>query len=240
MNNDSNSRFGSRAPRNQQPASIANKRWAAYAMAGAATALSANNSAEAGIHYFNIMDKTFGWPRDGKVAFQLDQPGDSFYFIHGKFSGCGEADFGIVNLSATDPRFRGFRAHDYYYVSKLTFGQKISSGSFVGYFLKGGIMAGCSFLGTYHQWEDPGMGFVGFRFRSGAGTQYGWVRVRTLGGPQNAFRVLDYAYADPGEPIAAGQTSSDKAAPDQGSLGWLALGAGGILAWRKSRSRAAN
>ena len=63
------------------------------------------------------------------------------------------------------------------------------------------------------------------------------------------FWLVDYAYADPGEPIRAGQTSSDEQAPDQGStdeqapdqgsLGWLALGAVGLLAWRKSRSRTA-
>jgi MYXO-CTERM domain-containing protein len=50
------------------------------------------------------------------------------------------------------------------------------------------------------------------------------------------FKLVDYAYADPGESIKAGQTSSDEQAPDEGSLGWLALGAVGLFAWRKSRS----
>ncbi len=50
------------------------------------------------------------------------------------------------------------------------------------------------------------------------------------------FELLDYAYADPGESITAGQRSSDEKAPDQGSLGWLALGALGLLAWRRRRS----
>jgi hypothetical protein len=53
------------------------------------------------------------------------------------------------------------------------------------------------------------------------------------------FWLVDYAYADPGEPIRAGQTSSNEMVPEEGSLGWLALGAAGLLAWRKSRSRAA-
>jgi len=57
------------------------------------------------------------------------------------------------------------------------------------------------------------------------------------GGWANAFKLIDYAYADPGEPIRAGQKSSDERAPDQGSLGSLAVGAVGLLAWRKSRSR---
>ena len=53
------------------------------------------------------------------------------------------------------------------------------------------------------------------------------------------FWLVDYAYADPGEPIRAGQTSSNEMVPDKGSLGGLALGAMGLLAWRKSRSRSA-
>ena len=67
--------------------------------------------------------------------------------------------------------------------------------------------------------------------------------------PGYAFKVLDFAYADPGEPITAGegiprgsegdQDISDDQGPDEGSLGGLALGAVGLLAWRKSRSRTA-
>ena len=54
-----------------------------------------------------------------------------------------------------------------------------------------------------------------------------------------AFAVLDYAYADPGERIRAGQKSENEMVTDDGSLRWLALGAAGLLAWRKSRSRTA-
>jgi hypothetical protein len=99
------------------------------------------------------------------------------------------------------------------------------------------------------QWNDRGPGCVGFRFNNGAGIQYGWVRVKMYGPPEHGFEVVSYAYADPGEPIRAGQTSSheqvpdqdstDEQAPDEGSLGGLALGAVGLMAWRKSRSRTA-
>ena len=41
-------------------------------------------------------------------------------------------------------------------------------------------MAGCTFR-TY-PWEDPGMGYVGFRFASGAGYQYGRYAFGRLGG----------------------------------------------------------
>jgi hypothetical protein len=60
-----------------------------------------------------------------------------------------------------------------------------------------------------------------------------------VGDPEKAFTVLDYAYADPGEPIRAGQRRSTEQIPSEGSLGWLALGAAGVLQWRKSRSRTA-
>ena len=85
------------------------------------------------------------------------------------------------------------------------------------------------------------MGFVGFKFNNGAGPQFGWARVRISswfpGG--YAFRVLDFAYGDPGKRITAGegiprgneddQDISDDQAPDEGSLGGLALGAVALL-----------
>ena len=61
------------------------------------------------------------------------------------------------------------------------------------------------------------------------------MRVKFAGAPiDHDFWLVDYAYADPGEPIRAGQTSSNEMVPEEGSLGWLALGAAGLLAWRKS------
>jgi len=102
--------------------------------------------------------------------------------------------------------------------------------------------------GGSQQWRDPGVGFVGFRFNSGAGIQYGWARVRMGGASRsNGFLLIDYAYADPGQGIRAGEgiprageDGQDMSeGPDEGSLGGLALGAVGLLAWRKSRSRIA-
>ena len=132
------------------------------------------------------------------------------------------------------------------YVSKLSFGQKIS----VGHFQYGGGVMAITGGGGFAQWNDPGVGFVGFRFNSGAGDQYGWARVRMGGNEKNnGFKLIDYAYADPGEAIRAGegipcgedgQDMSDEQGPDEGSLGGLALGAVGLLAWRKSRSQTAS
>jgi len=100
-----------------------------------------------------------------------------------------------------------------------------------------GFLAG----GYSDQWGNRGTGFIGFRFNNGAGVQYGWARITMAGPAHDNFYLLDYAYADPGEPLRAGETSedtlSDEQSPDQGSLGGLALGAAGLLAWRKRRTR---
>ena len=51
----------------RKPASIAKKRWAAYAAAGAASAFTCANSAEATIHYSGRINQIF----DGAVAISL-------------------------------------------------------------------------------------------------------------------------------------------------------------------------
>ena len=216
----------------RKPASIAKTRWAAYAAAGAATALVGSNSAEAAIHYSGDLHEQFGPHKDKSMTFPLDQAGGFFQFEHHSygFPFFGFAGFNIRGIVSGSWRGRGTFENYRYYVSKLPKGSNISAGSFVQ-----GSHYG---YGNLASWEwNPGIGFVGFRFNNGAGVQYGWVRVRMSKLPENAFTVLDYAYADPGEPITAGQRSSDERAPDEGSLGWLAAGAVGLLAWRKSRSR---
>ncbi len=228
--------------------SITKTRWLAYATAGAATALVGGNSAEAAIHYSGRLDVCFPPHKDKLKLFPLDQAGDYFWFEHVNVRNIAAFScYGIVSAG-----FRGSRSGDSCenFVAKLYAGQNISSGFFWH-------VISCSFGFPYgilsanqnyrSQWTDPGIGYVGFKFNSGAGVQYGWVRVRMSNRPENAFRVLDYAYADPGEPIAAGQKSSNEMVPEEsndivpqeGSLGWLAVGAGGLLAWRKRRSQAA-
>ena len=79
----------------------------------------------------------------------------------------------------------------------------------------------------------------------------GWARVKKGGPPDYRFSLVDYAWGDPGDRFFTGQTrltpcvstpcstEQVEATPKEGSLGWLALGAAGLLAWRKRRSRAA-
>jgi hypothetical protein len=118
-------------------------------------------------------------------------------------------------------------------VSKLNRGDLVSARSFLP--RNHGLLARNNFCPG--QFESGHSGFIAFKFNSGSGDQYGWVRLK-MGIHNRDFWLMDYAYADPGEPIRAGQTSSNEG-PELESLGGLALGAMGLLAWRKSRCRAA-
>ena len=177
-----------------KPVSIAKTRWIAYAAAGAATALAGSQSAEAAIHYSGRVNELF--TVGDADSFKLDRPGDFFRLSHTSYGyGAGDkfAIFGIASAA-----FRGFPGRGY--VSKLTFGQPISMGNFIQQY---GFMVR---NGQPHQWGIPGQGFIGFRFNNGAGVQYGWARIKMSGVPDYDFALLDYAYADVGERLRAGQT----------------------------------
>ncbi len=220
--------------RRSSPASIAKTRWLVYATAGAATALAGSQSVEASIHYSGRLDVPFPPHENTTNTFRLDQAGDSLVFEHfaRSLSGVNAAFLVIDGILSAHPM--GKTSSSSFTVYKLSAGQNISSQNSMNYSF--GYLAKGPFGGY---WLDHGTGYVGFSFNNGAGKQYGWVRVKMTGIPAHGFRVLEYAYADPGEPITAGQRSSDEKAPDEGSLGWLAAGAVGLLAWRKSRSRTA-
>ena len=89
------------------------------------------------------------------------------------------------------------------------------------------------------KFRHPGKGYIGFTFDSGNGPQYGWARIKSGGAPEYRFILLDYAWADPGESIQTGQKHSAedaKAVTKSGSLGLLAFGGAGLIAWRKRRT----
>jgi len=219
-----------------QTAKVPHSRWLAYATATTATTLASSHSLEADIHYSGILNQWFPPRTNTSHKFPLDQHGDSLFFEHA--TNCNVALFSINGIVSA--AFRGSIGYSAY-VSKLSRGQNIATCGFItgspGY-----IAVSDSCLEN-SQWKG-GTGYIGFRFNNGAGIQYGWARVTIFAKHANAFRVEAYAYADPGEPLRAGQRStgeapSEERGVDQGSLGWLALGAVGLLAWRKGRSRRA-
>jgi hypothetical protein len=233
----------------RKSASIPNSRWLAYATAGAASAFISANSAEAEVHY------------SGPLNFLFDaSPGHP---VHKKFPlNDGSAYFGFANLRAPQPWTEygmagflikapvdaGFAATSYgvyRWVSQLASGENISQHQFLrnkhqrGTYFNNKLGNLVKYYFNYGHWNRGDTGFVAFKFDAGTGIQYGWARVRIEGNPPRSgdFTLIDYAYADPGEPIRAGQTSSNDMVSEEGSLGWLAVGAVGILTWRKNRSR---
>jgi len=214
----------------------------AYATAAAATALTGATSADAEIHYSGRVDVAFPSDADKSVAFPLARAGNSFTFIHTVNQGMGRAaDFfrvgGVKSGSfvGSYPNFSAiyvFRIKDRNrYISAFPF-SNAGGGGHVGTM----VNAGRDSL----RWRwDGGTGFVGFRFDNGSGMQYGWARVHMDRLDSNfSFTVLDYAWADPGDPIKAGQeSSSTMETPNEGALGMLAIGAAGFALWRQRRTR---
>ena len=225
-----------------KPASIAKTRWAAYAAAAVSTALAESNSADAAIHYSGVLDVPLPAGENICHTFALDKPSHYFQLCHSTYDGYRNSGYFFLRPFALSD-VRGYTSmFGRHYVSELNIGQKISGGHFLNGQGPLGNHQCCSTLVS--AWNHRGRGFVGFSFDGGKGIQYGWVRVRVDirtaedgNSRGRAFLVHDYAYADPGEPLRAGQISSYNDAVSENSLGGLALGATGLLIWRSSRSR---
>jgi hypothetical protein len=132
------------------------------------------------------------------------------------------------------------------FLANLGLGENVSAGNFYS-------VAGNPGIGVLiSNWSDgqftpvggPGGGFVGFRFNTGNGTQYGWARIQTRDDIVNGrHHIRDninaYAWGDPGDIILTGQKHSLQPANANSvpsSLGLLAFGAQGLDAWRTQRS----
>jgi hypothetical protein len=213
---------------------VSNSRWLAYATAGAATALGAIPSGEAEIHYSGLINGRFG---GNGYDIHLRIPlGHSARL---RFAEYTYQLFFAIEGAADSNSFCGYVTSRFgsRYVSRLHRDEKISNCDF---FRTGATMLviGPFSMGPFC---ERGIGYIGFRFNNGAGMQYGWARLNMPGPPyaRARFELVDYAWGDPGDRIKAGQTSSagDQAVaiPDQGSLGLLALGGAGLMAWRRRR-----
>lgn len=231
-------------------ARISHSRWAAYATAGAASALVYANSAEAGSFYSGIINIPFNGstgPNNPDVKSFALEGGPVFSLGQAAFSpSFGFAGFRIRNSAAatgapaSGNSFAGKPVGSSRYVYKLNFGAVISAQNFVQN-VSGttssnkGRPATMAFGNGYanSQWAVKGTGYIGFKFNDGTGgIDYGWARVTMDGPSANTFTLNDYYFGD--NRVTAG------AVPDSGSsLGLLALGCVGLLAWRSKHTKSA-
>lgn len=220
----------------KKKASIPQSRWLAYATAGLATATATAPRTEAEIHYFSPVHIHIQGPNAGTWRVPLTGGASlTFYRFNASAPRAFYSDIIQVSRNAAVHAIRYFReSGDFFYASNLRPGNNVSGGLFYSGFLE---LIGPD-LGKFTR---PGVGFAGFKFDVGNGVQYGWVRLRTSkhSGFKAIMTVLDYAFADPGEPILAGQRQENDygtRSPAEESLGALALGAAGLCAWRRRRA----
>jgi hypothetical protein len=223
---------------------ISETRWLAYATAGVASAFGLSSSAEAEIHYSGNVFITLAG--NARARLPLSN-GASLYFknSHGTDTFLQWGTFlmkGVISGSARGEDY-GFNR---IFLSNLHSGVNVSAGEF--YSVTGNPDHGVLFTfwsdGQFAPNGAPIRGFVGFRFNTGNGTQYGWARIQTKNINNHVHCIInDYAWGDVGDAILTGQTRSLQPANANsvpGSLGLLALGAQGLDAWRTQRTPKCN
>jgi len=220
--------------------SISETRWLAYATAGVASAFGLSSSAEAEIHYSgHVAIKLKG---NAHASLPLSN-GASLYFENiGGTTFWQDFNFlmkGAISGSARGDDFGFGRV----FVHNLRPGENVSAGRFYS------VTRNPNYGVLISNWSDgefapnggPNQGFVGFRFNTGNGTQYGWARIETRNDSKNRIHdaIKEYAWGDVGDVILTGQRHSLQPANANsvpGSLGLLAFGARGLELWRSTRS----
>jgi hypothetical protein len=219
--------------------SLSSRRWTAYMTAAAASTLAGAGSAEAEIHYSG--DVSIELTGNAHASLPLSN-GASLVFQN-FFESTFIQTFTFVMKGVTSGSGWGSR----YFpgsvrLSNVPRGVNVSAGRFLP--VTGNPDHGVLFT----NWSDgqfaadgpPVRGWIGFRFNTGRGIQYGWARIRTRSESNNQVHDLikDYAWGDVGDTIFTGQTHSFQPADAHsvvGFLGLLAFGAQGLDAWRAPR-----
>jgi hypothetical protein len=214
--------------------SISASRWTAYAAAAAATAIGLP-ATDAAIHYSERINEKFD---DNRFeVFPLDPNGPAelqfrhnFHFYSTSVIDGGSARVFVaygapvgVSVSCALNTSQGsvlpLKRHAV--ISQQPFS---SRASIIG--THGGYSCGGKDRGRF----PGGVSLIGFKFNNGQGEQFGWARIKILEGALHAFKLVDYAYGDPGDRVRAGEISTGRFVD---SLGALALGGAGVQARRE-------
>ena len=219
--------------------SVSTTRWTAYMAAAAASTFAGAGSAEAEIHYSgNVGRQLTG---NARASLPLST-GASLVFrnIFGGFASHYLQHFFFFMRGVTSGS--AWEGPIHHWIVPLGNGENVSAGRF--YSVAGnthGIIF-TDFSDGYFQPFYGTRGYIGFRFNTGKGTQYGWARIQTtMDANYHAHETIkDYAWGDVGDAILTGQKHSLQPANANsvpGSLGLLAFGAQGLDAWRTQRTQ---
>jgi MYXO-CTERM domain-containing protein len=223
--------------------SLSETRWLAYATAGVASAFGLSSSAEAEIHYSGDVSVKL----TGNAQATLPLSNDASLVFNNRFWSTFLETFTLMIEGAISGSGRkAYGVGTFIFLSNLPARENVAAGNFSS--IAGnpghGVLVSNSYDGQFAPNWGPVRGFIGFRFNVGNGMQYGWARISTRNDSQGRLHDLikDYAWGDPGDRIRTGQKSSSgdmvDTVTDSGSIGLLALGAAGLIAWRRRREQA--
>ena len=209
---------------------------AALGTVATAALFSLQHQAESGIIYSGIRNITASAPNSGSAKVNIDVDGGGTRDLQLQaFAFSSVGDVGILGavLQFDNPQLR-----------QLASGSRISAavpGGFVGFGQPRLVKA----LGTASNsgfWNTSNVpALAGFRFRIGADTHYGWIRLKwNDNADANAFpdsiTAINWAYDDTANFILAGATSS-AAVPEPSSALLFLAGAGGLALIRRRAAK---